>query len=101
MNRVFFLMDHFKNPYAGTEGQLYALVKGLQKQSIYTELAVFRSSHYTDSGQFPCKVMNLNVSKMFHIKTLIRLAKLALYCRREKFELVHIYFNDANKCFML
>ncbi len=89
-------MDHFKSPYAGTEGQLYALVNGLQKKNIHTELAVFRSSDYTESGQFPCKVMNLNISKMFHIMTLIRLVKLALYCRRNQFELVHIYFNDAS-----
>lgn len=96
MNKVFFLMDHFKNPYAGTEGQLYALVKGLQKQNVHAEMAVFHHSDYTESGQFPCPVMNLNISKMFHIMTLIRLVKLALYCRRERFELIHIYFNDAS-----
>ncbi|MCW8930336.1 MAG: glycosyltransferase, partial [Gammaproteobacteria bacterium] len=96
MKKILFLMDHFKNPYAGTEGQLYALIHGLQEQGISTELAVFRNSEYINSGQFPGKIQILNVTKMLHIMTLIRLIKLALYCRREKYELIHIYFNDAS-----
>jgi len=89
-------MDHFKNPYAGTEGQLFALIKGLQERNITTELAVFSSSEYTDSGQLPCKVSDLNISKMLQLSTLFKIAGLARYCRQNQFKLVHIYFNDAS-----
>ena len=96
MKKIFFLMDHFKNPFAGTEGQLYALVKGLNEMQISTELAVFHSSEYINSRNFPCKVKVLNITKMLHIMTLVKLIKLALYCRLNEFNLVHIYFNDAS-----
>ena len=96
IKKVFFLIDYFESPYAGTEGQLYALVSGLLGKKIHTELAVFRSSEYIDSGRFPCNVKVLNITKMFHLMALLRLMKLALYCRREKYELVHIFFNDAS-----
>ena len=96
MKKVLFLMDCFKNPFAGTEGQLYALVKGLNKANISTELAVFQNNKYIDSGSFPCKVNVLNITKMLHVMTIVKLVKLALYCRFKKFKLVHIYFNDAS-----
>lgn len=96
MKKVFFLMDYFGNPYAGTEGQLYALASGLNDRNVCIELAVFRSSKYVDSGLFPCRVKVLNITRMFHFMTFFRLIKLALYCRREKYELVHIFFNDAS-----
>lgn len=96
MNKVMFLMDHFKDPYAGTEGQVFALIQGLNKRNIETELAVFKTSDYIDDGKFPCKIKKLNIFKMFSVNSIFKIFLFALYCRRNKYKLVHIYFNDAS-----
>jgi len=96
MKKIMFLMDHFKNPYAGTEGQVFALIQGLNKRNIATELAVFKTSGYIDDGKFPCKIKKLNILKMFSLISICKMFLFAVYCRRNKYKLVHIYFNDTS-----
>lgn len=95
-SKVFFLIDHFKDPFAGTEGQVYALIKGLRDRKIEAQLAVFKPSEYIINQQFPCPVKVLDIKKMLSLKAIIELLKLGFYLKRNDFKLVHIYFNDAS-----
>lgn len=106
MGKVYYLIDHFKDPYAGTEGQLYALIKALVEQKKRIEVGVFRNSDYIKSGDFPCSVKVLGITKMFSPVAFFRLFQLGFYLRKNNFKLVHIFFNDASviapivlKCF--
>ncbi|UZE97967.1 glycosyltransferase [Alkalimarinus alittae] len=106
MSKVYYLIDHFKDPYAGTEGQLYALIKALVAQKKRIEVGVFRDSEYIQSGQFPCPVEVLGITKMFSPVAFFKLVQLGFYLRKNNFKLVHIFFNDASviapivlKCF--
>ena len=108
MSKVYYLIDHFKDPYAGTEGQLYALIKSLVEQKKRIEVGVFRDSDYIQSGQFPCPVEVLGIAKMFSPVAFFKLFQLGFYLRKNNFKLVHIFFNDASviapivlKCFGL
>ena len=108
MSKVYYLIDHFKDPYAGTEGQLYALIKSLVEQKKRIEVGVFRNSDYVKSGQFPCPVEVLGITKMFSPVAFLKLFQLGFYLRKNNFKLVHIFFNDASviapivlKCFGL
>lgn len=95
-SKVFFLIDHFKDPFAGTEGQVYALIKGLMARNIEAQLAVFKPSEYILKQQFPCPVKVLDIKKMLSLKAIAALLKLGFYLKRNDFKLVHIYFNDAS-----
>jgi len=94
--KVFYLIDHFKDPFAGTEGQIYALIKGLIDREIETEMAIFKQSEYITKKEFPCPVKTLNIEKMLSLNAIITLIKLAIYLKRKNYGLVHIYFNDAS-----
>lgn len=108
MSKVYYLIDHFKDPYAGTEGQLYALVQSLVEQKKRIEVGVFRDSDYIQTGRFPCPVEVLGIVKMFSPVAFFKLFQLGFYLRKNNFKLVHIFFNDASviapivlKCFGL
>ena len=108
MSKIFYLIDHFKDPYAGTEGQLYALVQTLTSQNKPVEMGVFRNSDYIRNGEFPCPVKVLDITKMFSLVTLFKLIQPGFYLRKNNFKLVHVFFNDASviaplilKCFGL
>ncbi|MFD2228576.1 glycosyltransferase [Alkalimarinus sediminis] len=96
MGKVYYLIDHFKDPYAGTEGQLYALIKALVEQKKRIEVGVFRNSDYIKSGDFPCSVKVLGITKMFSPVAFFKLFQLGFYLRKNNFKLVHIFFNDAS-----
>lgn len=95
-NKVFFLIDYFKDPYAGTEGQVYALINGLLNQGTDVQMAVLRPSDYVLTQNLPCPVRILDIQKMLSIKALVQLVMLAAFLKKNDFKFVHIYFNDAS-----
>ena len=54
MEPILFVIDHFRNPNAGTEGQLFNLVSRLDRQKFDPRLLVFTDSEYLRSSAFPC-----------------------------------------------
>jgi len=43
-----YLLDNYQDPFAGTEGQLYNLIEGLDRNHIYPTMALFRPSSYIE-----------------------------------------------------
>ena len=93
---IMYLIDSYKDPYAGTEGQLLTLVNNLDRTQFTPHLAVFRSTPYIEEHEFSCPVEVLNIRRMASFRTLYRLHAFARSLRRRGIRLVHIYFNDAS-----
>ncbi|MCR8915816.1 glycosyltransferase [Marinobacter panjinensis] len=93
---ILFVIDHFRNPNAGTEGQLFQLIKGLDRARFKPRLLVFRDSEYLEKQGFPCDYQILGKSRMASPSTWFALWKAARDFRKEGGRLAHIFFNDPS-----
>lgn len=94
--KLLFVIDCYRNPYAGTEGQLLKLLSGIDRSRFEPELAVFRGSDYLANHDFPVPVHVLGVTRLSSPLNWIRLFRFFSVKRREGFRLVHVFFNDAS-----
>ena len=93
---VLFVIDYYEHPNGGTEGQLLELIRGLARAGESPQLAVLRPSPFTrEHGSSICPVSTLDVGRVLSLGTPIRLVRLAQFLRRERIDLVHVFFNDA------
>lgn len=93
---ILFVIDFFRNPHAGTEGQLYQLITGLDRRRFEPTLLVFKPSEYLDSVDFPCAVKVLGHSRLLSIKTWLSLWVIAKKFRSEGGRVAHVFFNDPS-----
>ena len=94
--KLLFIIDRYKNPYAGTEGQLLKLLRGLDSDRFQPVLAVFRGSDYLEQHGFPVPVDVLDISRMILPVSWIRLYRYFRRRKQEGYRLAHIFFNDAS-----
>lgn len=93
---ILYIIDHFKNPQAGTEGQLYQLINGLDRTRFSPELLVFGESEYLESGSFPCPYKVLGTTRISSPNTWFKLIRFARLFRRNGGRVAHIFFNDPS-----
>lgn len=93
--KIKYLVDTYKHPYAGTERQLLYLINGLDKKKFSVSMALLRNSEYISTNDFPCDIDVLGIKKIFSVFSIINFIKFVYQLKKEKFDLVHIYFNDA------
>ena len=94
--KILYIIDSYKNPYAGTEGQLLKLIQGIDKDKYEARFVVFRNSDFLKQGVFPIPVDVMDVQRLSSPMTWLRLFK---YFARQKcagYRLAHIFFNDAS-----
>jgi len=91
-----YLIDVYKDPYAGTERQLYNILKGLDKNRFQPALTVFRPSSYINENDFLCDVHTLFITRLLSFITLYKLIRFAIKLRRENYRIIHIFFNDPS-----
>lgn len=94
--KVLYVIDHFKNPNAGTEGQLYQLIKHLDRQKYAPQLLLFSDSAWLQKSDFPCPVEVIGSSSLSSPKTWWRLFVAAQRFRRAGGRLAHVFFNDPS-----
>ncbi|MCH8505577.1 MAG: glycosyltransferase [Ectothiorhodospiraceae bacterium] len=94
--KILFLIDHLKNPHAGTEGQLYKLVHALTERGVQCHLAVLKPSVYLRSGAFPCPWSSLDASSLASPTTWRRMHALGRSLSAQGFRLAHTFFNDVS-----
>ena len=94
--KVAFVIDEYRNPHAGTEGQLNLLVRELQARGHEVRLAVFRDSEYIRAGQFPAPVDVLGIKRMSDPRGWLRLYRWGRERAAEGYRVVQIFFNDAS-----
>lgn len=93
---ILFVIDHFRNPNAGTEGQLFQLVKGLDRTRFKPHLLVFRDSEFLQVGGFPCDYSVLGQHRVLSVATWYALWQTARRFRASGGRLAHVFFNDSS-----
>jgi glycosyltransferase involved in cell wall biosynthesis len=94
--KLLFVIDSYKNPYAGTEGQLLKLLNGLDRERYEPELAVFHNSEYLASNTFPVPVVILDVVRIAAPGSWLQLYRFFKQKKLQGFRMAHIFFNDAS-----
>ena len=97
--KVLYVLDAFEGGArtGGTEAQLIELLSRLDRRRFSPQVAVFRSTGWTESGDaFPCPSRVLGVGKLRDPRSAVRLLGLAGLVRREGVQLVHVLLNDAS-----
>lgn len=94
--KVMYLLDNYRDPFAGTERQLYSLINGLDRNRVSPAMALFRHSSYIENNGFPCPVEVLGIYKLFSLRSLHRMIAFTSRLNKEHYDIVHIFFNDAS-----
>lgn len=93
---VLFLIDSFKNPYAGSERQLYLLVEALVARGIECHLVVLTVSDYLLSEDFPCAYTVLGYTSLGRPGIWGAMYTLGRRFRAQGFMIAHTFFNDVS-----
>jgi len=93
---ILFVIDSYSNPNAGTEGQLFQLIKHLDRKLYSPRLLVFKPSPWLEANNFPCDVDILGATSLKSPRTWYKLYIAAKTYRNQGLKLAHIYFNDAS-----
>jgi glycosyltransferase involved in cell wall biosynthesis len=93
---MWFVIDYLSGSSGGTEGQLLALIRGVSRRGVSPRLIALRSTEFTRSGDLEgCPVSTLHIQQVLRLGSLFRLLRFAWRIRRERVELVHVFFNDS------
>jgi glycosyltransferase involved in cell wall biosynthesis len=94
--KIWYVIDRYDGPYAGTEKQLYLLIREMAARGHDVRLFVFRHSPYTrQTRDFPCPIEACDVGKMLSLRAVLRMWDLHRRARRDRPDIVHAFFNDA------
>ena len=59
-------------------------------------MTVLRASDYVEHNELPCTVRILGIARLASIASIVKLVRYAASLRREKYRLVHCFFNDVS-----
>jgi hypothetical protein len=96
--KLLFIMDSYRNPFAGTEGQLLKLLSGLDQERYQCVMVVFRNSDYLKENAFPVPVNVLDITRMMSPACWVRLFRHFRVMRREGFRLAHVFSMMHHYC---
>ena len=93
--RVCFLIDELAP--AGTEMQLLALIERLDQRRVRPHLCLLRGDNERSRSLEPnsCPVLRLGVGSLSSPATLPRLWRLASFLRRQRIDVLQVYFPDS------
>ena len=93
--RVCFLIDELAT--AGTETQLLALIRSLDRCRVSPYLCLLRGESSTSRALEPddCPVLRLGVRSLHSPAMLARAWRLARFLRRERIDVLQVYFPDS------
>ncbi|WP_340162445.1 MULTISPECIES: glycosyltransferase [Halomonadaceae] len=94
--RVLFLIDSFKDPYAGSERQLYLLVEALVALGIDCHLVVLTASDYLLDEDFPCAYTVLGHTSLGRPGIWGAMYTAGRRFRAQGFMIAHTFFNDVS-----
>lgn len=93
--RVCFLIDRLST--AGTESQLLSLVRHLDRRRVTPFLCLLRGDDLESAALEPatCPVIRLGVGSLHHPGTLTKALRFASFLRRQRIDLMQVYFPDS------
>lgn len=94
--RVCFLIDELAP--AGTESQLLALIRHLDRRRVWPYLCLLRGDKPVSQALEPddCPILRLHVGALRHPGTLLRAGRFWRFLRRERIDVVQAYFPDSS-----
>jgi glycosyltransferase involved in cell wall biosynthesis len=94
--RICFLIDELAT--AGTETQLLALIRHLDRRRFDPHLCLLRGDRPSSRALEPddCPVTRLGVGPLFRPSSLMKLWRFAGWLRRERFDVLQAYFPDSS-----
>lgn len=94
--RVCFLIDELAP--AGTEGQLLALIRRLDRRRVWPYLCLLRGDKAVSQAMEPddCPILRLQVGALHHPRTLPQAWRFWRWLRRERIDVVQAYFPDSS-----
>jgi L-malate glycosyltransferase len=94
--KILYVIDHFDTSSGGTEGQLFNLIRNLDKNIFDPQVCVFRYiSDYFDKAWFPCPVFCQEIKSFYSFSTYARLIHLRDYIKNNNIKIVQTIFNDS------
>ena len=93
--RVAFVMDYFGTPAGGTESQLVALIRGLDRSRFDPSAYLLRPPDALSSVLPELPVQTLGIGSLASLGSIARLVRFARELRKTGVDLAHLYFNDA------
>ena len=93
---VCFLIDELAG--AGTETQLLALLRHLNRNRVQPYLCLLRGDNPASQALEPddCPVLRLGVGSLRHPRTLLRAWRFAQFLRRHRIDVLQVYFPDSS-----
>src|SRR5579884_2857105 len=94
--RVCFVIDELAP--AGTEIQLLALIRHLDRRRVWPYLCLLRGDNAVSQALEPddCPILRLDVGSLRHPRTLLRAWRFLRFLRRERIDVVQAYFADSS-----
>ncbi len=94
--RVCFLIDELAA--AGTETQLLALIRHLDRRRVRPYLCLLRGDNPVSQALEPddCPILRLGVRSLRHPAILLRAGRFIRFLRRERIDVVQTYFPDSS-----
>lgn len=94
--RVCFLIDELAP--AGTESQLLALIRNLDRRRVLPYLCLLRGDKPASQALEPddCPILRLHVGALRHPATLLKAGRFLRLLRRERIDVVQTYFPDSS-----
>jgi glycosyltransferase involved in cell wall biosynthesis len=94
--RVCFLIDELAP--AGTESQLLALIRHLDRRRVWPYLCLLRGDKPVSQALEPddCPILRLHVGALRHPGTLLKAGRFLRFLRRERIDVVQAYFPDSS-----
>ncbi len=94
--RVCFVIDELAP--AGTESQLLALIRHLDRRRVWPYLCLLRGDKPVSQALEPddCPILRLNVRSLHHPRTLLRAWRFLRFLHRERIDVVQTYFADSS-----
>lgn len=96
--KIVYIIDMLDTNLAGTENQLLKLIKGLDREKMDVHLVVFSNHPWFEKNRatIGCQSTIFDVSNFKQPQTYINVIRLALWMKKEKFDVVHTFFPVAN-----
>src|SRR5262245_57884108 len=93
--RVCYMIDELNT--AGTETQLLALIRRLDRARVRPSLCLLRGDNPRSRALEPdcCPVLRLGVGSLCRPATLFKAGQLARFLRRERIDVLQVYFPDS------
>jgi glycosyltransferase involved in cell wall biosynthesis len=94
--RVAFVIDYFGTPAGGTESQLIALARGLDRSRFEPRMYLLREPDRLSAALPEMPVATLGIGPLARPSSVARLVRFARGLKADQVELAHLYFPDTS-----